>query len=83
MKKRFVIVGAGFRCYHMFAKTIRDRFSDRCEIVGVCDPNYMRAQIYIDTINKDMKYYEDFDKMLEELKPDAALVTTPDAYHPK
>lgn len=83
MKKRFVIVGAGFRCYHMFAKTIRDRFSDRCEIVGVCDPNYMRAQIYIDTINKDMKYYEDFDKMLEELKPDAALVTTPDGYHHK
>ena len=81
--KRFVIVGAGFRCYHMFAKTIRDRFSDRCKLVGVCDPNYKRAQIYIDTIDKDMKYYEDFDKMLAELKPDAVLVTTPDGLHHK
>ena len=81
--KRMVIVGAGFRCYHMFAKSIRDRFSDRCKLVGVCDPNYKRAQIYIDTIDKDMKYYEDFDEMLEQLKPDAVLVTTPDGYHHK
>lgn len=81
--KRMVIVGAGFRCYHMFAKSIRDRFSDRCKLVGVCDPNYKRAQIYIDTIDKDMKYYDDFDKMLEEQKPDAVLVTTPDGLHHK
>ena len=79
--KRLAIVGAGFRCYHMFAKAIRDRFSDRCKLVGVCDPNHKRAQIYIDTIDKDMKYYSDYDKMLEELKPDAVLVTTPDGYH--
>lgn len=57
--KKFAIVGAGFRCYHMFAKTIRDRFSDRCKLIGVCDPDYKRARIYIDTIDKDMKYYAD------------------------
>lgn len=79
--KRLAIVGAGFRCYHMFAKTIRDRFYDRCELVGVCDTNHKRAKIYIDTINKDMKFYQDFDQMISDLKPDAVLVTVPDGLH--
>lgn len=79
--ERLVIVGAGQRCYYMFAKRLKENYADKVEIVGVCDTNIKRCEYYRDTINPNMKIYKDFDLMLDELKPDSVLVTTVDCYH--
>lgn len=79
--KRICIVGAGYRGYHMFAKNIKENFAGEVKFVGVCDPNKKRSQYYIDTIDNDMKLYTDFDLMIDQLKPDAVIVTTVDGVH--
>lgn len=78
--KKLVIVGTGHRCYS-FAKSIIENYSDKIAIIGVCDVNVKRCEYYRDTLNADMKIYRDFDLMLNELKPDAVFVTTPDCMH--
>ena len=79
--KNLVIVGAGHRCYEGFAKTLSTNYADKINIVGVCDTNIKRCEFYRDTLNPNMKIYTDFNLMIEELKPDAVLVATVDAYH--
>lgn len=78
--KNIAIVGAGYRCYEMFAKPLSKDY-DNVRIAAVCDPNPGRTEFYRNTLDKDIKEYSDFDKMLEEVKPDAVIVTTVDAYH--
>ncbi len=80
--QKVVIVGAGQRCYYNFAQNISKAYADKYTLVGVCDVNIKRCQYYKDTLPKnDFKIYNDFDVMMEELKPDAVIVTTPDGFH--
>lgn len=79
--KRLAIVGAGVRCYGPFAKEIKEKYSDKVELVSVCDWNIKRCEFYRDTLNPNMQVYTDFDLMLKEVKPDAVLITTQDCYH--
>ena len=79
--KRVVIVGAGLRGYVMFARRIFNYHRDHCEIVGVCDPNYVRASRIREATFSNMRVYTDFDLMLDTEKPDAVIVTTVDRYH--
>lgn len=78
---RLAQVGAGARGYSMFARNLYKDYQGKAEIVAICDPNQMRCEFYRDTTNKEMKIYSDFDLMLDETKPDAVLITTPDCYH--
>ncbi len=77
-----VIVGAGQRCYAI-VEIIKKNHSDTNKIIGVCDRNLKRCEYFRKNINPDMKIYKesDFDKMLDELRPDAVLVATADCYH--
>lgn len=79
--KRLAIVGAGQRGYYMFAERLYKNYSDKVELVGVCDPNIKRCEYFKNTLNPNMKIYTDFDLMMDELKPDSVLVTTVDSYH--
>ena len=79
--KKLVIVGTGHRCYNAFAKKLTEEYADTIEIVGVCDTNRKRCEYYQDTLNPNMKIYQDFDLMIDELKPDAVMVATPDYLH--
>ena len=79
--KKIAIVGAGHRCYANFAQDIVKKYSDFYKIVAVCDINIGRCEYFRDTLDKEIKVYTDFDKMLCEAKPDAVIVTTPDCYH--
>ncbi len=49
--------------------------------MGVCDTNIKRCEFYRNELGVDIKLFNDFDQMLDELKPDAVIVTTPDSYH--
>lgn len=79
--EKIVFVGAGMRGYYAFGKPIVDKYSDRVKIVGVCDPNVTRCEFFRDKLDSEMKIYQDFDLMMDELKPDSVIVTTPDCYH--
>ena len=78
--KKIAIVGTGYRCYEMFAKPLSEDFKN-IKIVAVCDKNPGRVDYYIRTVDKDIKGYTDFDKMISETKPDAVIVTTVDCFH--
>lgn len=79
--KRIVVVGAGQRGYEFFATKIRDKYSSCVEIVGIYDKNRKRCEYYQKMINPKMVIFDDFDTMLDTIKPDAVLVTTVDGFH--
>ncbi len=51
-----------------------------CELVGVLDINIGRAR-YVASQLGNIPAYDDFDKMVEETKPDCVIVTTTDYSH--
>ena len=79
--KRYVIVGASFRCYTMFVENLLDHFPTAGEITGIYDLNKTRCKVFQKRIGKGLTIYDDFEEMLDAEKPDAVIVTTIDAYH--
>ena len=84
-KKRYVQVGLGGRS-HMFSEAVVEDFAEYSELVGLCDRNEGRLKLLMDWAKEhgvSPRGYiaPDFDKMIEECKPDCVIVTTIDAYH--
>jgi predicted dehydrogenase len=85
-KKRYAIVGVGSRT-HMWQSGLYETFQDTSEVVGLCDTNIGRLKFYQDyakkATGKTIPTYEakDFDKMIQETKPDTVIVTTVDSFH--
>ena len=44
--KRYVIVGASFRCYTMFVENLLEHFPTAGEITGIYDLNKTRCQVF-------------------------------------
>ncbi len=84
--KRYSIVGVGGRS-GMWRDAAAFEFSSTSTLVGICDSNagrVRRAQEELsENENLDVPGYaaEDFDKMVEETKPNVIIVTTPDHLH--
>ena len=79
--KKYVIVGAGMRGYYMFGKRISaDIYKDDASIEGIYDINPVRARKFAKDCG-GFKAYENFDTMLDEVKPDYVIVTTIDCFH--
>ena len=81
MKKRYVLIGASGRAVGMYAGPIKETYGDVAEVVGIYDINPLRIAALKERVGIDCPAYDDCDKMLAELKPDAAIVTTVDRYH--
>jgi predicted dehydrogenase len=84
-RRRFVIVGLGSRS-RMYLTAITRTFREGNELVGLADTNPGRLALagqIAGAAGSAPKQYlaADFDKLLSELKPDAVIVTTPDATH--
>lgn len=79
--KSYVLVGTGSRGHLMYAQTITQRFGDVACLVGLYDINPKRCRFVRDQLKLDLPCYQDFDRMLDELKPDAAIITTVDRFH--
>ena len=85
-RRRFAQVGTGGRArffYHAVAET----YSETSEIVAFCDVNQTRmdyANSYLEKVGAKKvptyKHYE-FDKMIEETRPDCIIVTSVDRTH--
>lgn len=78
--KKYVIVGAGGRALGMFAKPFASELKGVAELVGVCDVNPVRANILSEQAG-NVPVFDDFDAMINAVKPDAVIVTTPDSLH--
>ncbi len=80
-KRRVAMIGTGHRGQGMWGNPVVNRYADRMEFVGLCDPNIGRA----DTVKKMMGVtcptFTDFEKMMAETKPDTLIVTTVDGFH--
>jgi len=85
-KKRYVIVGTGHRS-RMYQDAIWGPHKGTSELVAVCDRNPGRAAYVLKRASDAgaagprTYLHSDFDKMIAEMKPDAVIVTTPDAFH--
>ncbi len=85
-RKRFVIVGVGSRS-QFYQDAIMENYKDTSELVGFCDVNLGRlkmAQSWAkEATGKELPIYDakDFDKMIEETKPNTVIVTTVDGVH--
>ncbi len=87
-KKRYVLVGTGGRSL-MYIKALTDgTYREQGELVGLCDINPGRLEYYSKKIENEFKHprvpvYKaaDFDRMIEECRPDTVIVTTIDRTH--
>lgn len=80
MKKKYAFAGASGRGYSMYVRPLHNDFKDEAELVGIYDPNPIRASITSKEFG-NIPVFDDFDKMIEEGKPDAVIITTVDSYH--
>jgi len=85
-KKLYAQVGTGGRA-RMFYEAIANTFKDRAEIAAFCDisqtrMNYANSQIAQRGAPPAKTYfYTDFEKMIDEVKPDTVIVTSVDRTH--
>lgn len=86
--KRYAIVGLGGRS-SFFYSALAKNFQATSLIVGLCDTNQTRMNVANDSL-VSLKYpsaplptykAQDFEKMVEETKPDEVIVTTMDRTH--
>lgn len=82
-KRRLVMVGTGSRGSHTWGKALMQTHADHVDLVGLCDINKKRVEYAKDYIGHDIPTFAagDFEKMIQQTRPDAVLVTTPDCFH--
>lgn len=86
---RYAVVGTGGRCGGMFLLPLATEFKDSSKLVAFCDISRIRMQYWVDelkAVNPDLPQIalfaaEEFDRMLEETKPDTVIVCSVDATH--
>lgn len=77
-KLTFAIIGTGSRGVACFGELLKKR-SD-CTLKAVCDLNEMRAKLAAEKLGFPAVYTE-LELMLDKEKPDAVVITSPDAAH--
>ena len=78
---RMAIVGTGNRGSLTWGQDVVKAYSDRVEIVGLCDINRKRVQAAKKLIGINAPTFVDFDRMIQETRPDTVMVTTVDGTH--
>ena len=84
-KRRYVVCGVSGRAIGMWIKPMYETFSKQAEFVGMLDIDPIRFDVCKRQIpeSADVPCYnvDEFDKMIEETKPDAVLVVSRDSFH--
>ncbi|MEI9919893.1 MAG: Gfo/Idh/MocA family oxidoreductase [Bacteroidota bacterium] len=80
-RSRIAIVGTGSRALRMWSKDVIQAYSDNVEFVGLCDINHGRLEYFRKAAGLSCPIFIDFEKMMNETKPDTLIVTTVDATH--
>lgn len=80
-KRRIALVGTGIRGITFWGKTVRERYGDITEFVGLCDINPGRLDYGKRYIGANCPTFTDFDEMMDTANPDMLIVTTVDSTH--
>lgn len=80
-KRRVALVGTGHRGTNMWGINVVRDYDDCVEIVGLCDRNTMRAERSRSLMGSNAPIFDDFDRMLAELKPETVMVCVQDSDH--
>lgn len=87
--KRYVQVGIGGRA-RFFYESLAETYRDTSDLVAFCDTNKKRMEYANSVLTEKLNYHpvkmypaEDFEKMLDEQKPDTVIVTSIDRTHHK
>jgi len=80
-KMKLALVGTGVRGVNMFGKDVTSVYPEQITFVGLCDKNIGRLNFAKEYIGVTCPVFTDFDKMLQETKPDVVIVTTMDSTH--
>jgi predicted dehydrogenase len=80
-KIRLALVGTGARGSGLWGREIIKTFGVVTEFVGLSDINPGRLEYVKKTLKIDCPTFNNFEKMLQETKPDYVIVTTVDATH--
>jgi predicted dehydrogenase len=78
---KMAIVGTGSRGSSTWGHEVVRGYSDRVEMVGLCDINRKRVEAAKQLIKTNAPTFTDFDRMIKETRPDIVTVTTTDATH--
>jgi hypothetical protein len=79
--KTCVLVGAGSRITFQYALPLFTKFSDHIKIVGIVEPNRLRAEKLNERLNYTCRIYTEFEEMMNKEHPDMVIIGSPDAYH--
>lgn len=79
--KKYVQVGCGVRGIFSYSKPLVQEYAEYGALKGVYDINKKRAQYVSEMTGQEIPVFDDFDKMLEEVKPDTVIVTSIDCTH--
>jgi len=82
-KLKIVLVGTGIRGTSFWGKRLVENYSDILEFVGLCDINPGRLEYGRKYIGVSCPTFTNFEKMINETKPDLVIVTTRDSNHHK
>ncbi|MEX0771972.1 MAG: Gfo/Idh/MocA family oxidoreductase [Balneolales bacterium] len=80
-KRKIALVGTGVRGTSFWGRTVRERYGDIAEFVGLCDINPGRLEYGKEYIGADCPTFTNFDEMMAETNPDMLIVTTMDSTH--
>ena len=79
--KKYVQVGCGNRGILAYSIPLVKKYSDSVKLCGVYDTNHKRADLVSELAETEIPVYTDYDKMLDEVKPDCVIVTCKDCDH--
>lgn len=82
-KKRYAIVGASHRSLNMFVRPVLKEYARVAEIVAMLDIDLERVKMMNEVAGASIPAYhaDDFDRMVDEKKPDVVIVATMDSTH--
>ena len=80
-EKSYVMVGASGRATASFLSPMLKNFKGRVKVLAIMDINIERAKACNILEKSDIPVYDDFDKMMQEVNPDAVYVCSVDATH--
>ena len=79
--KKYVQVGCGFRGIFSYSVPLVKEYSEYGELCGVYDINPKKAALVSKYAEKKIPVYDDFQTMLNDVKPDTVIVTSIDSSH--
>ncbi len=80
-KLKIALVGTGIRGITFWGKRLVDEYSEILEFVGLSDINPSRLEYAKTFIGAECPLFTDFEKMVNDTKPDLIIVTTKDSTH--